>query len=80
LLTGRYPQRWGCYHNDDKPILPVDSQTIAHHFRTAGYATGMTGKWHTRKEDLLPDKAGFAEVGDWFNGPQSGYIRKDGRY
>jgi arylsulfatase A-like enzyme len=80
LLTGCYPQRWGCYTNETKPILPVGTPTIANHFLAAGYTTGMTGKWHVSKEDLKPDKAGFTELGDWFNGPQTTYVRKDGQY
>ncbi len=46
LLSGRYQNRFGVESNG----LPLDGfnaqQTIAERLKGAGYATGMTGKWH----------------------------------
>src|SRR5699024_6467018 len=44
LQTGQYPTTTGCYRNGIP--LPEGSQTLAHHFCAAGYATGYIGKWH----------------------------------
>lgn len=45
LLTGRYQEKFGTDHNGTLP-LPLDEITIAQRMKHAGYATGMTGKWH----------------------------------
>jgi len=45
LLTGRYQQRFGTDHNGTLP-LPLSEVTIAQRLQTAGYTTGMAGKWH----------------------------------
>jgi arylsulfatase A-like enzyme len=46
LLSGQYQNRFGVESNG----LPLDGfnaeQTIAERLKKAGYATGMTGKWH----------------------------------
>ena len=44
LQTGLYATTTGCYRNGIP--LPADSQTLAHYFAVAGYATGYIGKWH----------------------------------
>lgn len=46
LLSGRYQNRFGVESNG-RPLDGFDSQsTIAERLKEAGYATGMTGKWH----------------------------------
>ena len=47
LLTGKYPQRFGFYHNGDSHVgLPREEKTFAEVLRGAGYATACIGKWH----------------------------------
>jgi arylsulfatase A-like enzyme len=51
LLTGRYQTRFGHEFNphqgDETRLgLPLDQRTIADYLRSAGYATGLIGKWH----------------------------------
>jgi arylsulfatase A-like enzyme len=53
LLTGRYPVRSGMAHNQFRVLraistggLPASEITIAQTLKTAGYATGIIGKWH----------------------------------
>lgn len=46
LMSGRYQTRFGVESNG-KPLGGFNAQqTIADRLKTAGYATGMTGKWH----------------------------------
>lgn len=45
LLTGRYQQRFGFDSNELGP-LPLEETTIADRLQSAGYSTGMSGKWH----------------------------------
>ena len=69
LLTGRYPIRAGV--PDNGPPLAASEQTIAQVLKTAGYATGIFGKWHlgdTPETD--PNGHGF----DRFFGFHSGCI------
>jgi arylsulfatase A-like enzyme len=44
LQSGVYPTRTGCYRNGIP--LPVETRTIAHELRDAGYEVGYIGKWH----------------------------------
>ncbi|XP_071500011.1 arylsulfatase-like [Diadema antillarum] len=80
LLTGRYPVRSGVYSAAPKGTreflpwtrsgLPSSELTMAEALRTAGYTTGMAGKWHlginnsTRDDGThLPMNHGFDFVG-----------------
>lgn len=44
LQTGLYATNTGVWRNGLG--LPQESETLAHHFGAAGYATGYIGKWH----------------------------------
>ena len=48
LMTGRYPSRFGhqATHANNEPAFPMGTPTLARMFKAAGYATGMSGKWH----------------------------------
>jgi choline-sulfatase len=51
LLTGKLPSRTGAY--DNAAELPASSPTVAHHLRSHGYATSLTGKMHFVGPDQL---------------------------
>lgn len=55
LQTGRYPTSTGCITNN-RP-LPADARTLAHHFGSAGYATGYIGKWHLASSEPVPPES-----------------------
>ncbi len=69
LLTGRYPQRVGIeaalylmHFPAERHGLPASSSSLAQHLRTAGYATGLFGKWHLgHHPDENPVHFGFDE-------------------
>jgi arylsulfatase A-like enzyme len=83
LLTGRYQTRFGLEMNPQGP-LTLREKTLADRLRTAGYRTGMIGKWHlepnretTNTSDgpqpagaYRPGKRGFDE---YFNGTMRNY-------
>jgi arylsulfatase B len=84
LLTGRYQQRFGHELNaigtqNRLPHvgLPTSERTIADDLRTAGYATGIVGKWHLGgTEPYHPQRRGF---GDFFGFLHEGHFYVDGR-
>jgi arylsulfatase A-like enzyme len=70
LMTGRYPFRCGMTQNPapdggpaaDALAMPKAEVTLAQVLKSAGYATGMVGKWHLgHKAGSLPTKRGFDE-------------------
>lgn len=81
LMTGRYPFRCGMTQNPapdggpaaDALALPKGEVTLAQVLRSAGYATGMVGKWHLgHKAGTLPTDLGFDE---YFGIPYSNDMR-----
>lgn len=75
LLTGRYQQRSGVIEalSERSAGLPDEARTIAEYLKTAGYDTGIFGKWHLgSKPDsrALPNRQGF----DVFCGARHGGI------
>src|SRR5438874_1768410 len=69
LMTGRYQQRFGHEFNPgpagvaSKDFgLSLNEKTIADRLKTAGYKTGMVGKWHEGYEPQShPQKRRFDE-------------------
>ena len=69
LMTGRYQQRFGHEFNPGPPGsaadtfgLPLTETTIAARMKSAGYVTGLVGKWHLGyTEKYLPLDRGFDE-------------------
>src|SRR5579883_1475905 len=48
IMTGRYPQRFGVYINEDinQAGLPREQVMLPKLLQQSGYATGVIGKWH----------------------------------
>ena len=74
LLTGRYQTRFGHEFNaggGDRG-LPVSEKTIADRLKTAGYATGIIGKWHLGDApEHRPLARGFDEFFGFLGGGHS---------
>ncbi len=64
LLTGRHEFRNGVTHTIlERERLTPRATTLAQVLRSAGYATGIFGKWHLGDEAAYqPDRRGFDEV------------------
>jgi uncharacterized sulfatase len=84
LLTGRLPVRNGMFsagtgeapgvfRDNAAQGLPLEEITIAEVLKSAGYATGMVGKWHLGQlPQFLPIHQGFDS---WFGLPYSHDMR-----
>ncbi len=62
LMSGRYPSRFGshCTQASNERALPAGTATLATVVSGAGYATGMSGKWHLgSKSEWGPLHFGF---------------------
>jgi len=64
LLTGRHEFRNGVTHTiHERERLTPKATTLAQVLKTAGYATGIFGKWHLGDEpDHWPSQRGFDEM------------------
>jgi arylsulfatase A len=73
LLTGRYNHRTGALSvesNRGLDRIDLREMTIADYFGSAGYTTGMVGKWHNGVFDMChhPNNRGFDEFAGFLNG------------
>ena len=73
IMTGKYPARthitdWIAGHvrpfaklkiPDWRMNLPLEEETIAKRFKSAGYATASMGKWHLGGPEFWPEHQGF---------------------
>lgn len=95
LMTGRYPHRTGSIDTLEwrgLERLALREITIADLFKSAGYATGLIGKWHLGAYDprYHPNARGFDEAVCFRGGMHDYYqwrieyndrvVRADGRY
>ncbi len=95
LMTGRYPHRTGAidtYEGRGVDRLALRELTMADMFNSAGYATGLVGKWHLGALDTRyhPNARGFDEFAGFRGGWQDYYQwrldrngsfeKADGRY
>jgi arylsulfatase len=64
LMTGRHEFRNGVTHTIlERERLTLEATTLAQVLKTAGYTTGIFGKWHLGDEpDHWPDKRGFDQM------------------
>lgn len=74
LLTGRYHYRDGVHDwvPPGKPGLNSNVPTISEYLKTAGYRTGVVGKWHLGEQpESHPLKRGFDEFYGFLGGGRS---------
>lgn len=84
LMTGRYQQRFGHEFNPsggkmgaDAAGLPLSETTLADRLKTAGYKTGLVGKWHLgATAKMQPNQRGFQEFFGFLGGAHS-YFPED---
>jgi arylsulfatase len=64
LMTGRHEFRSGVTHTIlERERMSLKATTLAQVLKSAGYTTGIFGKWHLGDEpDRWPDKRGFDEM------------------
>ena len=64
LMTGRHEFRSGVTHTIfERERLSLKATTLAQVLKSAGYTTGIFGKWHLGDEpERWPDKRGFDEM------------------
>jgi arylsulfatase len=64
LITGRHEFRNGVTHTIyERERLTLSATTLAQVLKTAGYATGIFGKWHLGDQaEYQPNRRGFDEV------------------
>jgi len=71
LMTGRYQQRFGDNGHELTPGygLDLEETTLPDRLRTAGYTTGLVGKWHLGEDPKFhPMQRGFDEFYGFLRG------------
>jgi arylsulfatase A len=73
FITGRYQQRYGIESplrivNETRELLPADT-SLPRLLKTAGYSTGLIGKWHLgSRPEARPRRHGFDEFWGFLQG------------
>ena len=86
MLTGRYAAHTGMQHSfwqqGQRGGLPLRFRTMADHFKAAGYATAMIGKWHTGFESwaYTPIQRGFDSYFGYLGGGEDYLTHRSGQY
>ena len=64
LMSGRPPFKVGVTHTiQQRERMALDVYTLPQALKSAGYATGLFGKWHLGDDEpYLPQSRGFDEV------------------
>lgn len=64
LMTGRHPMKNGITHTIlERERMTLDATILPQVLKTAGYSSGIFGKWHLGDEhEYQPDQRGFDEV------------------
>ncbi len=64
MMTGRHPMRNGVTHTIlERERMTLDATTLPEVLRSAGYTTGIFGKWHLGDEEpYQPQNRGFDET------------------
>lgn len=69
IMTGRYANTTGFYHNDLKlasaPNPVRNNLTFGKMLRDAGYATAIAGKWHLTGDAPYSERGGFEQYSLW---------------
>jgi arylsulfatase A-like enzyme/L-ascorbate metabolism protein UlaG (beta-lactamase superfamily) len=73
FMTGRYQQRYGIESplraTDDARQLPASETSLPRLLKTAGYSTGLIGKWHLGNNgSARPNRHGFDEFWGFHSG------------
>ncbi len=77
LMIGRYQQRFGHElgpgQNLNSPAFGLRSSeiTLAERLKSAGYKTGMVGKWHLGSGDSSPTRRGFEDFFGFYGASHS---------
>lgn len=86
LITGRYQQRYdiewqlGSQPGDSARGLLPSETSLPRLLKSAGYATGLVGKWHLGwKADFHPNRHGFDEFWGFLGGAIDYYSSVDAR-
>jgi arylsulfatase A len=83
LITGRYQQRvgieWALHDGDEGSMLAPSTASLPSVLRTAGYATGLIGKWHLGVDAARgPNAHGFDEFFGFLGGAINYYSHSSG--
>lgn len=64
LMTGRHPEKNGITHTiNERERMTLNAVTLPQVLKTAGYSSGIFGKWHLGDEDAYqPQARGFDEA------------------